>query len=42
MDVQKLLLDYSSNKKWERYLARPVWFESYQEGKIILADSCVY
>ena len=40
--TEMLFLDYSFNKKWERYLARGVWFESYQEGKIILADSCVY
>ncbi|KUJ99007.1 MAG: Uncharacterized protein XD43_1324 [Thermococcales archaeon 44_46] len=37
-----VFLDSALNKKWERYLGRGLWFESYHEGKIILGDGCVY
>ncbi|EHR78329.1 hypothetical protein OCC_11864 [Thermococcus litoralis DSM 5473] len=37
-----VFLDNALNKKWERYLGRGLWFESYHEGKIILGDGCVY
>ncbi|KPU62433.1 hypothetical protein EP1X_08780 [Thermococcus sp. EP1] len=37
-----LFLDNSLNKKWWQYFARGLWFDSYQDAKIILTNGCVY
>ena len=40
--TELLFLDYSLGKRWEMYILKPVWFNSYQNGKIILSNGCVY
>lgn len=40
--TELLFLNYSLNKRWELYIAKAVWFNSYQDDKIILSNGCVY